>query len=84
MRDDKRHLFDEPRNLRRLLRVFYGICAALAGLDLLVHRHVEHPWESLWGFYGVYGFVACVALVLAAKELRKIVMRREDYYDDDA
>ena len=29
----------------------------------------------------VYGFVACVALVLAAKLLRRGVMRPEDYYD---
>ena len=34
------------------------------------------------GFYAVFGFVACVALVLAAKHvLRPIIMRGEDYYD---
>ena len=30
----------------------------------------------------IYGFVACVLLVLIAKEMRKIVMRNDDYYDD--
>jgi len=34
----------------------------------------------VWGFYALYGFVACVLLVLLAKEMRKLVMRNEDYY----
>jgi len=33
------------------------------------------------GFYSLYGFVACVILVLLAKEMRKLVMRDEDYYE---
>ena len=51
-------------------------------LDLFVSRHVDHPWEALPGFYGLYGFVGIVILVLLAKEMRKLVMRKEDYYDD--
>lgn len=34
-------------------------------------------------FYCLYGFVACVLLVLAATQLRKILMREEDYYDGE-
>ena len=30
-----------------------------------------------------HGAIACVLLVLIAKEMRKLVMRREDYYDDE-
>ena len=51
-------------------------------LDFVVHRHVDHPWEAAWGFYCIYGFVACVLLVLVAKEMRKVIMRKEDYYDE--
>ena len=39
-------------------------------------------FESFSGFYAFFGLVACVALVLAAKELRKLIMRPEDYYGD--
>ena len=39
--------------------------------------------ENWFGFYGIYGFVACVILVLAAKELRKLVARAEHYYEDE-
>ena len=35
-----------------------------------------------FGFYAVYGFVACVVLVLVAKYiLRPMVIRKEDYYE---
>lgn len=57
------------------------LCAGLLAIDLLYARHVAHPWEGLFGFYGVFGFVACVLLVLAARVLRKVLMRSEDYWD---
>ena len=81
MDKEKQHIFDNPRNIKRLLGVFFALCAALLLLDFVHHRHMIHDWEHLWGFYGIFGFVACVALVLAAKALRKILMRPEDYYD---
>jgi hypothetical protein len=77
---DKQHLFDNPRNVRRVIQGLLVACAILASLDFVIHRHVVHPWEETFAFYAVYGFVACVMLVLLAKELRKMVMRAEDYY----
>ncbi len=67
--------------LRRILKWFYSACAAVVLLDLLIHRHVYHPWESMLFFYCVFGFVACVVLVVIAKWMRKPLMRSEDYYD---
>ena len=81
--NDKKHLFDNPRNVRLLVRTLVVCCVILFGLDFILHRHVEHPWESFPGFYAIYGFVACVILVMLARELRKLVMRDEDYYEDD-
>ncbi len=80
---DKTHMFDKPKNVQRVVRTLVGICVALFIADFVVHRHVLHPWEHVWGFYALYGFVACVLLVLLAKEMRKVVMRKEDYYDVD-
>jgi hypothetical protein len=57
------------------------IGALLVLADLVVHRHAEIGFDGWFSFYGLYGFVACIALVLAAKLLRRVVMRREDYYD---
>jgi len=73
---------DKAESIKKLLRVFYAICIGVLLFDLVYHRHVAHPWENLWGFYALFGFVAYVALVLAAKEMRKVLMRRETYYDE--
>jgi hypothetical protein len=74
--------FDIPRNVKRLLVAFYTSVGSLLLIDLVYHRHAIFPWEGWFGFYAVFGFVACVALVLSAKYvLRPIVMRDEDYYD---
>ncbi len=81
---DKTHFFDKPDNVRLVLRVFYGLCALLLLGDFVIHRHVYHSWERLWGFYPLFGFVACVLLVLIAKEMRKLLMRDEDYYEKEA
>lgn len=62
--------------------LFFILCAALLLTDLFFHRHTTHPWESLWGFYALFGFVACVLLVLIAKVMRLFMMRGEDYYDN--
>ena len=77
----KQYLFDNPRNVSRLLNVFYILCIILFVSDFLFHRHVSNDWESLTGFYAFFGFVACVVLVLVAKQMRKVLMRKEDYYD---
>lgn len=79
----KTHLFDNPRNVSWLLRGFYVICILLFILDFILHRHVSHSWEGLTGFYAVFGFVACVTLVLVARQMRRILRRKEEYYDVD-
>jgi hypothetical protein len=81
--DEKTYFFDKPENVIRFLRVFYVICAILLVLDFVVHRHTIFKWEELPGFYAIFGFVAFVALVEGSKILRKLVMRKEDYYDVD-
>ena len=75
------HFFDDPENKKRVRYVLYVLCALSVLADLIVHRHVDHPWESLFSFYCIYGFAAIIGLVLISKQLRKVVMRGEDYYD---
>jgi len=82
MENEKKYLFDNPKNIKRLLHILYGVCASLLMLDFVIHRHVYHSWENLWGFYPLYGFVGCVVLVLVATWMRTFLMRSEDYYDD--
>ena len=83
MENEKKYLFDNPNNIKRVLYLLYGCCAFLFALDFVIHRHVMHDLENLWGFYPVYGFVGCVVLVLVAKWMRSFLMRPENYYEDE-
>jgi hypothetical protein len=80
--NSKQYLFDNPRNVKILLRSFFSSLVILLVIEFFVHQHPHFPWEGWPAFYAVFGFVACVALVLAAKYiLRPLMKRREDYYD---
>ncbi|GAB5451227.1 MAG: hypothetical protein Hals2KO_15550 [Halioglobus sp.] len=76
--------FYRPEVIRNILRGFYAICAVLFALDFVFHRHAYVSFEGLWGFYGIFGFVACVALVVVAKGMRVLLWREPSYYDDSA
>ena len=78
---EKKYFLDDPKNVLLVVRLLYVACAAIFLLDFTGLRHPEQWWEGLPGFYPLYGFIGCTALVLSAKELRKILMRGEDYYD---
>jgi hypothetical protein len=81
--EEKKHIFDDPRNLQRLLRALFASLIVLVSLDFFIEKHPHFAWESWFGFYAVYGFIACVLLVLVARfVLRPLVMRREDFYDE--
>jgi hypothetical protein len=81
MNDNKQYIFDNPKNVKLLIKALYTCCFILFAMDLVIDRHIYHPWEEFIGFYAFYGCLSCVVLVLLARELRKVVMRDEDYYD---
>lgn len=81
---ETRRGLDTPRIANRLYYGLIVLCVASVAADLLYEKHGHFQIEHLIGAYGIYGFLACVGLVLAAKELRKLLMRDEKYYDDDA
>ena len=82
MSDQKKHIFDSPKNIQPL---FYGLLCSLVLLIVLepfVNKHPYFSWEEWPGFYAGFGFFACVLLALVAKYiLRPLVKRDEDYYD---
>jgi hypothetical protein len=78
---ERKYWLDDPANVSRLYRGLWVVGLLLIALDFLLHRHDDVPFAATYGFYAVYGFAACVALVLAAKVLRRLVKRPENYYD---
>lgn len=80
MNGDRRWL-DEPRNVTRIVYGLAVLCALAFGADLLYTKHPHFDVETWFGFYAGYGFVGSVVLVLAAKQLRRVLRRDEDYYE---
>ena len=73
-----------PHIVTWIVYALYAICALSVLLEFVIHRHEKLGFAGSFGFYAWYGFVACVGLVLAAKVMRRVLMRDEDYYSDEA
>ena len=88
-REEPAGWFDQKENVRKVLVGLFIGCAVLVVIDVIFwitgfDKHPYFRWETWPGFYAVYGFVACVLLVLISKHvLRPLVMRNEDYYETD-
>jgi len=78
---EKTNWIDSRRNVHKIFWVLVIVCAALVATDLLLHKHSKFGFEHWFGFFGFYGFCLSFLLVITSKQLRKILMRGEDYYD---
>ena len=79
--EERKYWLDDPRNHRRLTWWLFGVSILVLLGDLAYTKHPVFAWEGWFGFYAFFGFIACVGLVLIAKEMRRVIMRDEDYYD---
>ncbi len=73
----------ERRIKIRILWIVLSVALAITVLfDLVVDQYVIFGVEGIFGFAAWYGFLACVAMILAAKGLGFILKRQDRYYDD--
>ena len=81
--DKKSHWLDKENIAKKIIWALCIACSLIVIADLFYHKHTHYAAED-WipGMYGWYGFIGCVFLVLIAKLLRKILMRKEDYYEE--
>ena len=63
------------------IKIIILISILLVGIDFTFHRHAYFTLEEIYGFPAFFGFVSFIFIVLLGKWLRKILMRKEDYYD---
>lgn len=75
------HWLDRPGSVDKVYWSVWIVCAMLLLIEPFVHMHAEVAFADWFGFNALFGFVACVALVIVAKGLRRILMRPEDYYE---
>jgi hypothetical protein len=71
--------------LKLLVRLSFVLLGLLILADaFLVHKADAHTaMERIPGFWSIFGFVACVAIILVSKWFGHAgIMKREDYYDE--
>ena len=81
--DGKTYWLDKDGSVDKIWYALLILCFVLTSADLFYEKHPHFEIEKWFGFYSGFGFVFSVGLVLGAKELRRILMRKEEYYDDD-
>jgi hypothetical protein len=62
----------------------YTVLALLVVADLLLvdKQHAHTAVEHLPGFWSLFGFIACVLIIIVSKWYGHLgIMTREDYYD---
>ena len=71
--------------LKATIRISLVVLAALVVWDALFvsKEHVHTFVERIPGFWAVFGFVACVVIIIVSMWFGHLgIMTREDYYDD--
>ncbi|MBM3518205.1 MAG: hypothetical protein FJX56_10145 [Alphaproteobacteria bacterium] len=71
------------RTTRRVVALLHVACVLALLADILPSDPDAHGLGAAFGFYALYGFVACWLLVILAKRLRRLVRRAENHYGDD-
>jgi hypothetical protein len=68
----------------RICLVVLGILVLLDAIPAIVDKeHAHTAAERFPAFWAVFGFVACVAIILLSKWFGHAgIMTREDYYDE--
>lgn len=74
-----------PENANKIWYGLVTVCVFLILADFGYHaflydKHGYFVFETAIGFHAAYGFGAFIFVVLLGKELRKLIMRPEDYY----
>ena len=64
-------------------KIAYGILVLLVMVDFIIPRHEVHFFgDKIPGFWSIFGFSACVVIIIVSKWLGKNgLMKDEDYYD---
>ena len=80
-------LIEFLRNHLRSLVIFCvsALVLLVVGDWLLVDKaHAHTAAEQLFGFWALFGFLSCVAIIFLSKWFGHLgIMKREDYYDDE-
>lgn len=74
------HWLTRPATIRKLWWGFSIVLALTVTAQLFVYVKGYFGADGWIGFGAVFGFLSCLAMVLAAKGLGFLLKRKEDYY----
>ncbi len=75
---------DVKGNPFRIVLAIAAFCAVLVAMNFVKSPYGHFDMESVPGFYGVAGFIMFTTIIVAARGLRSLIGRSEDYYGDRA
>lgn len=76
------HWLVRASTIKWLWRIFIGVLALTVVAQLVIPVKGYFGIDGWLAFGAVYGFLACLAMVLVAKALGIILKRPENYYKD--
>ena len=73
----------ETLRTKTVKKIAYGGLVLLFIVDFIIPRHEIHFFgDKIPGFWSIFGFSACVVIIIVSKWLGKNgLMKDEDYYD---
>ncbi len=74
------------KHLKAVVRVCWGLLALLVLADwfLVGKEHAHTSVERWFGFWSLFGFASCVAIIFVSKWYGHMgITKREDYYGDE-
>jgi hypothetical protein len=73
----------EALRTKTVKRAAYGVLVLLVLVDFFIPRHEIHFFgDRIRGFWSLFGFVACVLIIVVSKWIgHHGLMKDEDYYD---
>lgn len=77
------HWLTRPATIKRLWLAFSVVLAATALVELWIPSEPHFEVERVFAFHALYGFVACAAMILAAKGLGFLLKRPDTHYRED-
>ena len=79
----KPHWLYRPENIRRLWWAFVAVLALAVAAQFVVPVHGPFAADGWFAFSAVFGFLACVGMVLLAWLLGLALKRHDTYYEED-
>ncbi len=82
--ENKEHWLARPATIKKLWWGFSALLLITVLAQLLVQVKGYFAVDGWFGFGALYGFSACLFMVLVAKGIGLFLKRKEHYYEDDS